>query len=151
MKTMKKLLLFLFATLCIVDAIKIHNSFRLSNLIAPCLLSLNTLLAPFSIHDVAVATNREVASIPTSGLIFKDNLKINSIQDPKVKGVAIYLSDFERPLTEKLSKDFFNDPSSSSLTCVKTGEIELSKDISLSSEGEEVFEESRNLFFKVIC
>ena len=71
------------------------------------------------------------------------------IVDPKVKGVSIYLADFERPINEKLTKDFFNDPSSSSLTCSKTGPIVVSSNIVLGTEGEEVFEESKNLFFKV--
>jgi catabolite regulation protein CreA len=93
--------------------------------------------------------SREIANIPTSGIIFKDSLKVNAFDDPKVPGVVLYLSDFDRPITEKLAKDFFNDPSSSSLTCVKAGPIKLSSDIYLGSDGEEVFEESKNLFFKV--
>lgn len=91
----------------------------------------------------------EIASIPTSGLLFKDTLRVSAFEDPKVDGVVLYLSDFDRPLTEKLNKDFFNDPSSSSITCAKTGPITLRKDVNLGSEGEEVFEESRSLFFKV--
>lgn len=94
--------------------------------------------------------NREVAKIATSGLIFKDSLKVNAFQDPKVKGVTLYLSDFERPITEKIAGgDIFNDPSSVSLTCVPNGPVIVSKDVSLDKSGEEVFEESRNLFFKV--
>eukprot|EP01039_Chlorochromonas_danica_P004353 gene4353-4774_t len=99
--------------------------------------------------DPALA-NREIANLPTSGIFFKDSLRINAFEDPKVDGVTLYLSDFDRPLTEKLSKDFFNDPSSSSITCAKTGPIVLRKDVDLSSAGEEVFQESRNLFFKQI-
>jgi catabolite regulation protein CreA len=91
---------------------------------------------------------REVGNIATSGLIFKDTLKINAFEDPKVEGVTIYLADFERPLTEKLSKDFFDDPSSTSLTCVQSGPIKIG-DIATGKGGEEVFEEARNLFFKV--
>jgi catabolite regulation protein CreA len=91
---------------------------------------------------------REVGSIATSGIIFKDTLKINAFNDPKVEGITIYLADFERPLTEKLAKDFFDDPSSTSLTCVQSGPIKLG-DIGRGKDGEEVFEENRNLFFKV--
>ena len=93
--------------------------------------------------------SREVASISTSGIIFKDTLKINAFPDPKVEGVVIYLADFERPLTEKLQKDFFDDPSSTALACSQSGPIKVG-DISMSSEGEEVFEANRNLFFKQI-
>ncbi len=103
-------------------------------------------------NDVALAVqSREIASIPTSGFIFKDTLKIHAIQDPQVSGVTLYLSDFARPLTEKLTGgDFFNDPSGSSLACAQTRPVTLSQTVLRSgSEGEEVFEESRNLFFKV--
>lgn len=48
---------------------------------------------------VVQADSREIGSISTSGLIFKDTLKINAFKDPKVDGVIIYLADFERPLT----------------------------------------------------
>lgn len=71
-----------------------------------------------------------------------------AFEDPKVQGVELYLSDFDRPLTEKLQKDFFSDPSSSSLTCVRTGPI-VAKDINTSPEGEDVFEQNRSFFFKV--
>ena len=92
---------------------------------------------------------REIGNIPTSGLVFKDSLRVNAFEDPKVKGVELYIADFDRPLTEKLSSDLFADPSSSSLACAQTGPVTVSPDISTSSEGEEVFGEARNLFFKV--
>jgi catabolite regulation protein CreA len=100
--------------------------------------------------DPAFAS-REVGNIPATGFVFKDYLKINAFSDPKVKGVELYVADFERPLTEKLGKDFFDDPSSSSLACAQVGPVVVAKDMSTSPEGEEVFEESRNLFFKVGC
>ena len=93
---------------------------------------------------------KTIGDIPTSGFFFKDSLKILSIQDPKIPQINLYLSDFDRPITEKLANNFFNDPSSSSLTCVQTSPIDRSKiKISDNMDGEEVFEESRNLFFKV--
>eukprot|EP00601_Ochromonadales_sp_CCMP2298_P000458 CAMPEP_0173186116 /NCGR_PEP_ID=MMETSP1141-20130122/9951_1 /TAXON_ID=483371 /ORGANISM="non described non described, Strain CCMP2298" /LENGTH=179 /DNA_ID=CAMNT_0014109759 /DNA_START=105 /DNA_END=645 /DNA_ORIENTATION=+ len=99
--------------------------------------------------DPAFAS-REVGNIPATGFVFKDYLKINAFSDPKVKGVELYVADFERPLTEKLGKDFFDDPSSSSLACAQVGPVVVAKDMSTSPEGEEVFEESRNLFFKQV-
>jgi catabolite regulation protein CreA len=131
-------------------------------------------LAVTSHFPVYADSSRVIGEIQTSGLIFKDTLKISGFEDPKISGVTIYLGDFERPLSEKLSKDFFNDPSSSSLTCAQTGPIGQNEVISkmyniilccslLSSlkdmaalraikagaQGEEVFEASRSLFFKV--
>jgi catabolite regulation protein CreA len=51
------------------------------------------------------------------------------------KGITIYLSDFDRPITEKLGGDLFNDPASSSLTCVQTGPVVM-KGIDRSNPGE---------------
>lgn len=112
-------------------------------------LTLSTLLTNF--QSKCLADSRSVGDIPTSGIFFRDSLKISAISDPKVPGVTLFLSDFDRPINEKLSSNFFDDPSSSSLTCAQTGPIgELSKDVSKGPEGQEVFEESRNLVFKQI-
>jgi hypothetical protein len=45
---------------------------------------------------ICIADSRQVADIPTSGIIFKDSLKISAFNDPKVEGVTLYLADFER-------------------------------------------------------
>jgi catabolite regulation protein CreA len=45
----------------------------------------------------------------------------------QVKGVTLYVSDFRRPLTERLAKDFFSDPSQASVACIKTGPLSLDK------------------------
>jgi catabolite regulation protein CreA len=92
--------------------------------------------------------SRVVGEIKGSGLVFKDTLKIESFDDPKVKGVTLYLTNFERPITERLQKDFFSDPSASSLTCVRSGPIAIADNIGTGTSGEEVFEESRSLLFK---
>ena len=63
--------------------------------------------------------------------ILIENLRLRfspAFQDPKIEGITLYLADFERPINEKLAKDFFDDPSSTSLTCargpaVKVGDI----------------------------
>ncbi len=95
-------------------------------------------------------SSRVVGDIATSGVFFKDTLRISAFEDPKIPGITLYLSDFDRPITEKLSKDFFDDPATSSLTCAQTAKADLSSSsINTSPGGEEVFEESRNLFFKV--
>eukprot|EP00965_Chrysotila_dentata_P187331 6172064-Pleurochrysis_carterae.AAC.3 len=53
---------------------------------------------------------KTIAEIPASGMIFKDTIKLQRFSDPKVKGVVLYVSDFQRPITERLAKDFFSDP-----------------------------------------
>lgn len=104
------------------------------------------------VSPALAGNSRLVAEIPTSGFVFKDKLKVEAFADPNVPGVTLFLGDFERPLTEKLSGDFFDDPTSSTLSCVQTGPITDKQIASLSSgsEGEEIFSESKNLLFKSV-
>ena len=96
----------------------------------------------------ANADSRLVGEIAGSGIVFKDTLNIESFDDPKVKGVTLYISNFQRPLNERLSKDFFNDPSFASVACAMTGPISIADNIGTGKQGEEVFEENRSLLFK---
>ena len=52
--------------------------------------------------------------------------------------MTLYISDFSRPITERLSKDFFSDPSTTSMTCAATGSVVLGADVDTSKAGEEV-------------
>ena len=62
-----------------------------------------TLIAtPFPAH--AGDDKRTVGEIQGSGLVFKDTLKVEAFSDPKVSGVQLYLSDFQRPAAEKFAK-----------------------------------------------
>jgi CreA protein len=94
--------------------------------------------------------SKVVGELKGSGLLFKDTLKIERFDDPKVKGVTLYISNFDRPVTEKLSGGFFNDPSYASVGCAKTGPIAIANNIAKGNQGEEVFEESRSLLFKTL-
>mmetsp|Transcript_4222 Transcript_4222/g.17868 ORF Transcript_4222/g.17868 Transcript_4222/m.17868 type:complete len:203 (-) Transcript_4222:1564-2172(-) len=96
------------------------------------------------------ASARDVASIPASGLFMKDYLNVIEFEDPKVSGVRLYISDYSRPITEKIQSNFFADPASTSVTCVKTSKLKIAPDVSESREGEEVFSQSRSLLFKNI-
>jgi CreA protein len=96
----------------------------------------------------ATSSSREVSSFETSGILLKDTLKVYALQDPKVEGVTLYFSDIELHTLEKLA-NFFNDPSSTSLTCVLTGPIRVHRSASFSKEGEDVYLETKNLLFKV--
>jgi catabolite regulation protein CreA len=118
--------------------------------LAKAIGSLSTCAVLFNpaMNGPAMADSREVGSMATSGIIFKDTLKINAFSDPKVQGVTIYLADFDRPLAEKLTNDLFDDPSATALACIQNGPIVIG-DINKSPDGEEVFEANRNLFFKV--
>ena len=96
--------------------------------------------------------SKVVGQLKGSGLVFKDTLSIERFEDPKVKGVVLYISNFDRPVTEKFSKgNFFNDPSYASVACARTGaKVAIASNINKTPQGEEVFEESRSLLFKTL-
>lgn len=50
--------------------------------------------------------------------------------------MTLYISNFQRPLTERLSKDFFTDPSDASVSCAKTGKIQIADNIAIGKNGE---------------
>ncbi|KAL3927264.1 MAG: hypothetical protein SGARI_005371, partial [Bacillariaceae sp.] len=107
-------------------------------------------LTPPSAH---AESSKVVGALKGSGLVFKDTLQIERFEDPKVQGVVLYISNFERPLTEKLSsgKNFFTDPSYASVACARTaGKVAIADNIAKGPAGEEVFEESRSLLFKTL-
>mmetsp|Transcript_18238 Transcript_18238/g.34832 ORF Transcript_18238/g.34832 Transcript_18238/m.34832 type:complete len:230 (+) Transcript_18238:135-824(+) len=99
---------------------------------------------------VAADTSRIVGQLQGSGLVFKDTLQIESFEDPKIKGVTLYISNFQRPLTERLTSNFLADPSDASVSCARTGPVIVADNIGRGKGGEEVFEESRSLLFKTL-
>lgn len=104
-----------------------------------------------SLPTIAAAEQpRIVGQLQGSGLVFKDTLQIESFEDPKVKGVTLYISNFQRPLTERLTTSFLQDPSYASVACAKTGPISVADNIATGLGGEEVFEESKSLLFKTL-
>eukprot|EP00565_Helicotheca_tamesis_P006213 CAMPEP_0185724592 /NCGR_PEP_ID=MMETSP1171-20130828/1026_1 /TAXON_ID=374046 /ORGANISM="Helicotheca tamensis, Strain CCMP826" /LENGTH=250 /DNA_ID=CAMNT_0028392473 /DNA_START=104 /DNA_END=856 /DNA_ORIENTATION=- len=116
---------------------------------AASFLMISNLISPFvAVEPAFAAESRLVGEIRGSGLVFKDTLNIESFEDPKVRGVTLYISNFQRPLTERLQKDFFSDPSQAAVGCAKTGEISIADNIAMGKQGEEVFEEKRSLLFK---
>eukprot|EP01024_Parvocaulis_polyphysoides_P057150 TRINITY_DN606_c0_g1_i2.p1 TRINITY_DN606_c0_g1~~TRINITY_DN606_c0_g1_i2.p1 ORF type:complete len:225 (-),score=22.25 TRINITY_DN606_c0_g1_i2:514-1188(-) len=99
--------------------------------------------------SASFAFKEKVAEFDASGFVFKDAIEVVALQDPDIKGVTVYISDFKRSLTERLSKDFFADPSQTSVTCAITGQIDkaaLQKFAGTS--GQEIFAEQKgfNLF-----
>ena len=109
-------------------------------------LSFGTIILPP--QPVSAAESTVVGELRGSGLVFKDTLQIERFEDPKVKGVELYISNFQRPITEKLNNGFFNDPSNSSVACARTGKVAIADNINKSTGGEEVFKESKSLLFK---
>ncbi|KAK9861797.1 hypothetical protein WJX84_001140 [Apatococcus fuscideae] len=87
----------------------------------------------------------KISEFGASGLFIKDTVETLSLEDPDVKGVTVYITDFKRSLADKLAKDFFSEPSQASVTCAVTGPIQVSDERQLrGSEGKEVFSEGRS-------
>jgi len=129
---------------------RLSSSAAVSLASAALLLSTSLVTPLIATPAPAHAESKLIGQIAGSGLFFKDTLQIERFDDPKVQGVTLYISNFERPLTERLSKDFLSDPSYASVSCVKTGPIKVADNIATGASGEEVFEESRSLLFKTL-
>ena len=87
--------------------------------------------------DAALADgSRTVGDIAGSGLVFKDTLLVESFDDPKVQGVTLYISNFQRPVVERIKKGFFEDPSSAAVGCARTGKVKIADNINTSKQGE---------------
>ncbi|OLS46635.1 CREA protein [Rhodovulum sulfidophilum] len=77
-----------------------------------------------------------------------NDIVIEAIQDPEVKGVTCHVAYFSRSMLDRLSQgNWFEDPSNASIACRQTGPIEIG-DIDRSPEGEEVFRQGRSLVLK---
>lgn len=99
----------------------------------------------------AAESSRTIGQIKGSGLLFKDTLQIEAFPDPKVKGVNLYISNFQIPLTERLGTgNFFSDPSYASVACSRSKQVAIADNIAKGPAGEEVFEESKSLLFKTL-
>eukprot|EP00980_Cylindrotheca_fusiformis_P004225 scaffold918_cov126-Cylindrotheca_fusiformis.AAC.4 len=101
-----------------------------------------------AVQPAMAESSKLIGELQGSGLFFKDTLEIERFEDPKVKGVELYISNFQRPITERFNKGFFNDPSTAAVACAKTGRVKIADNINKSKSGEEVFQESRSLLFK---
>ncbi|MGC9419501.1 MAG: CreA family protein [Rhodovulum sp.] len=79
-----------------------------------------------------------------------NDIIIEAVHDPKVKGVTCHLTYFDRSFLDRLSQgNWFEDPSNASIACRQTGPIEIG-DIDMGPDGEEVFRERQSIVFKSI-
>ena len=77
-----------------------------------------------------------------------NDIIVEAIADPKVQGVTCHLAYFDRSVIDRLRQgNWFEDPSNSAIECSQTGPIVIG-DIARGPRGEDVFRESRSLFFK---
>lgn len=77
-----------------------------------------------------------------------NDIIVEAIPDPKVRGVTCHVAYFERSIYDRLTQgNWFEDPSYSAVDCVQTGPITLG-DIERGEEGETVFAERQSLILK---
>ena len=77
-----------------------------------------------------------------------NDIIIEAVTDPEVKGVTCHVSYFDRGVIDRLRKgNWFEDPSDSSIACRQTGPIAIG-DIDLSEDGEEIFSQGISLIWK---
>lgn len=143
-ETKKKSLQSRIGSTVVATALMLGSAFTPNNNILPASFHLG-------VPPAHAEGSKVVGALKGSGLVFKDTLQIERFEDPKIKGVVLYISNFDRPITEKLGGNFFNDPAYASVACAKTTkDIAIADNIQKGPQGEEVFEESRSLLFKTL-
>jgi CreA protein len=90
--------------------------------------------------------SKQVASV---GIDWTGNdITIEAVEDPEIKGVVCHLAYFKRSIIDKLQQgNWFEDPSYSAIDCNAEGAVTIGH-ISLASGGEEIFKEQRSLVWK---
>jgi CreA protein len=77
-----------------------------------------------------------------------NDIAIEAVADPDVKGVVCHVAYFNRSLIDRLQQgNWFEDPSYSAIDCAATGPVTVG-DISRSPGGEEIFSQQRSLIWK---
>ena len=90
----------------------------------------------------ALITACSVGDVSLGAFTLKD-IKLNMLQDDIVSGVTCHIASIEDNFS-------FSDPSDSSISCRRTGEIttDMIAKIDKSKSGEVVFKKSKSIFFK---
>ncbi len=77
-----------------------------------------------------------------------NDIAIDAVEDPDVKGVVCHVAYFNRSLIDRLQQgNWFEDPSYSAIDCAVTGPVTIGR-ISLGPGGDEIFKQQRSLIFK---
>lgn len=77
-----------------------------------------------------------------------NDITIEAVADPEVKGVVCHLAFFNRSIIDRLQQgNWFEDPSYSAIDCTAAGPITIG-DIALGAGGEEIFKQGRSLIWK---
>ena len=77
-----------------------------------------------------------------------NDIAIEAVEDPEVKGVVCHVAYFNRSLIDRLQQgNWFEDPSYSAIDCAVSGPVTVGN-ISLSAGGDEIFKQQRSLIWK---
>ena len=77
-----------------------------------------------------------------------NDIAIDAVEDPDVKGVVCHVAYFNRSLIDRLQQgNWFEDPSYSAIDCAASGPVTIGN-ISLSAGGDEIFKKQTSLIFK---
>src|SRR5690242_8847060 len=77
-----------------------------------------------------------------------NDIAIEAVEDPEVKGVVCHVAYFNRSLIDRLQQgNWFEDPSYSAIDCAASGPVTIGK-INLNAGGDEIFKQQRSLIFK---
>jgi len=77
-----------------------------------------------------------------------NDIAIEAVEDPDVKGVVCHVAYFNRSLIDRLQQgNWFEDPSYSAIDCAASGPVTVGK-ISTAAGGEEIFRQQRSLIWK---
>jgi CreA protein len=80
-----------------------------------------------------------------------NDIVIEAIADPKVRGVTCHMTYFSRGLIDRLRQgNWFEDPSNSSIACRQTGPLVIGA-IATDEDGEEIFSQRQSLIFKALA
>jgi CreA protein len=89
---------------------------------------------------------REVGEF--SNDISGNDIRIDVLPDEEVGGVICHIARFDRSIIDRASKgNWFENPSNSSISCQRTGPINLAN-ADRDGDGEEIFSERASLFLK---
>ena len=93
---------------------------------------------------ITACSDNEVGDVSLGAFTLKD-IKLNMLKDEIVSGVTCHVASIEDNFS-------FADPSDSSISCRRTGEItaEMIAKIDKSKSGEVVFKKSKSIFFKTM-
>ena len=97
----------------------------------------------------ACGNNNNSTNVGSVGVDWTGNdISVEAVADPEVKGVVCHVAYFNRSLIDRLQQgNWFEDPSYSALDCSQMGPITVGN-INLSGGGEEIFKQQRSLIFK---